>query len=507
MADKKLKANLEIDGSLIVKASPNGQGDFLTIGNTGLIQKRTQLEITQDLNLPTPTDVANWNTSYSWGNHAGLYSLLNHTHNNLKTVNANLWNDINDILYGDNFVFTSSVSYQKANMFPSAWSTNAILSIGTYVDEGFAGTQIGVASAESSLYIRHKMFGTWGGWAKFWTSENLTQASINSWNNAAAFASNFNANNFILNQISSFQGGANFWISGGYAEWMFKAPKMQFGTPDSGQARDMQIEGNYGDYTLDFTRIQGTIALPIKVGGILISNDYGTNPPTNGLFVKGAIVNQGINADSIVYTDTNKQLVGITGAVGQLLRRSTTGFEFFTPDYLTPGSLTGYATQTWVNSQGYLSSETSQWYNNSYEFSIASPLNLGSKGIDTKGGFASNTQVLAMDSIVADDVHTVIRHNVNDDNIELEIPPAENFIDREIVITNNVSTSSSTTGLILLVGDPVRLNSTTNIESICGVSYAPFGAPFPNFWSSITIKSIKDNTTNGASWYAIDKSR
>lgn len=159
MADKKLKSNFEIDGTLIVKNTDNGQGDFLTINSSGLLRKRTPLEILQDLNLPTPADIANWNTAFSWGNHAGLYSLLNHTHNNLKTVNANWTNDVNDYLIGDNLMFTSSISYQKANMYPSAWSTNAILSIGTYVDESFAGTQIGIASAESAIYIRHKMFG------------------------------------------------------------------------------------------------------------------------------------------------------------------------------------------------------------------------------------------------------------------------------------------------------------------------------------------------------------
>lgn len=162
----------------------------------------------------------------------------------------------------------------------------------------------------------------------YYNTSHFTQTNINNWNNAATFASSFNANNFIKNQSTSFQAGGSFWISVGLAEGIFKSPAMQFGTPDSGSARDMQITGNYSDYTLDFTRIQGTVAQSIRVGGVFVSNDYSGTAPVNGLYVKGAIVNQNINVDSIVYTDANKQLIGVTGTQGQVLSETSNGFAF-----------------------------------------------------------------------------------------------------------------------------------------------------------------------------------
>ena len=59
----------------------------------------------------TPTNIANWNTAYSWGNHAGLYSLTEHSHPYLPLAggvmgNTNIVTNLNaDLLDGQNGSF------------------------------------------------------------------------------------------------------------------------------------------------------------------------------------------------------------------------------------------------------------------------------------------------------------------------------------------------------------------------------------------------------------------
>lgn len=85
----------------------------------------------------TSTNISNWNTAYSWGNHAGLYSLLSHTHPYLSLLggemaNTNIVTNLNaDLLDGQHGSFyapaAGSGSYIQ-NQNSSAQSGNIWIS-------------------------------------------------------------------------------------------------------------------------------------------------------------------------------------------------------------------------------------------------------------------------------------------------------------------------------------------------------------------------------------------
>jgi len=53
----------------------------LSIGGSPITSSGTlALSLTAGYSIPTTANQTNWNTAYGWGDHSGLYSLLNHTH-------------------------------------------------------------------------------------------------------------------------------------------------------------------------------------------------------------------------------------------------------------------------------------------------------------------------------------------------------------------------------------------------------------------------------------------
>lgn len=68
----------------------------------------------------TQTNINNWNTAYGWGNHTGLYSLVNHTHNNYYPKTTNNLNG------ADANTLTTDGIYHGYN-----WVNGAMTDIGT----------------------------------------------------------------------------------------------------------------------------------------------------------------------------------------------------------------------------------------------------------------------------------------------------------------------------------------------------------------------------------------
>jgi hypothetical protein len=86
----KVQNGYEIDELHDVLISSPATGQLLRRDSDGLWKNWTPNYLTSftetDPTVPahvkaiTTTNISNWNTAYSWGNHAGLYSLLGHTH-------------------------------------------------------------------------------------------------------------------------------------------------------------------------------------------------------------------------------------------------------------------------------------------------------------------------------------------------------------------------------------------------------------------------------------------
>jgi len=100
---------------------------------TGVISETDPIFIVSPAFAITTSNIDNWNAAYSWGNHAGLYSLLGHTHPYLPLIggemsNTNLVTNLNtDLLDGqhgsfyapakgsDNYISNQDSSAQSAS--------------------------------------------------------------------------------------------------------------------------------------------------------------------------------------------------------------------------------------------------------------------------------------------------------------------------------------------------------------------------------------------------------
>jgi hypothetical protein len=65
--------------------------------------------------IPTTTEESNWNTAYGWGNHAGLYSLLGHTH---------ALDDLSDVFIGSGGPLHSQLLRYETGLGWHNWTPN-----------------------------------------------------------------------------------------------------------------------------------------------------------------------------------------------------------------------------------------------------------------------------------------------------------------------------------------------------------------------------------------------
>ena len=86
---------LEINGAGSMLVSPNGE-ETLIVGDTGLLYNMVEIVTVNDIS-------PNWDTAYGWGDHDGLYSLLNHKEDALYSPNGlkNLTLDNTNFIYND----------------------------------------------------------------------------------------------------------------------------------------------------------------------------------------------------------------------------------------------------------------------------------------------------------------------------------------------------------------------------------------------------------------------
>lgn len=155
MPSKPFLIDIDARGSIFIGSIPNNVGNFLTVSSLDgkTISRRTNQEVISDLNLLTtahaanvitPTDISNWNTSFGWGNHAGLYALSSHTHPydnyvswNLKTNGVQrigvVKDGILDIVAGSN----TSVSYSAGGVVTIAASDNNTWNANTQAIAGY----------------------------------------------------------------------------------------------------------------------------------------------------------------------------------------------------------------------------------------------------------------------------------------------------------------------------------------------------------------------------------
>ena len=75
-----IRNRVEINNTGNANISPNGTNSII-VQNTGSFYNGVEIATLNDLN-------ANWDTAYGWGNHAGLYAALNHTHTDLDVLTS-----------------------------------------------------------------------------------------------------------------------------------------------------------------------------------------------------------------------------------------------------------------------------------------------------------------------------------------------------------------------------------------------------------------------------------
>ena len=86
---------LEINSNGFMGVSPNG-AETIILSNDGLLYNMVEIATVNDIN-------PNWDTAYGWGNHDGLYSLLNHKEDSLYSPDGlkNLTLDNTNFIYND----------------------------------------------------------------------------------------------------------------------------------------------------------------------------------------------------------------------------------------------------------------------------------------------------------------------------------------------------------------------------------------------------------------------
>ncbi len=99
------RLEINVAGSMFV--SPNG-AETLIVGNEGLLYNMVEIATVNDIN-------SNWDTAFGWGDHDGLYSLLNHKESQLfspnSQVNFTLTNTGGILSYNNNIRFKVDANY------------------------------------------------------------------------------------------------------------------------------------------------------------------------------------------------------------------------------------------------------------------------------------------------------------------------------------------------------------------------------------------------------------
>lgn len=194
----------------------------------------------------TTNNAGNWNTAYGWGNHAGLYSLLGHTHDYLpiggKAADSEAVDGIDSsrIIYGENSTGSKSISNAtldgalKSGFYtvgtggiPNATSVNFVMHTAYNGVGNLAGFDLACNdSTTSSFYLRPATGGGKGSWQTIITSANISSQSVN----YAASAGNAStlggyspnqtggANTIVQRDVNGYIQNSYFYTSGGGSE-------------------------------------------------------------------------------------------------------------------------------------------------------------------------------------------------------------------------------------------------------------------------------------------------
>lgn len=118
----------------------------------------------------TTTNISNWNTAFSWGNHAGLYMTQGQTRT-----------DINSINNGGN-------RYDPSVNNP----TNEHYAVLTYGNGGNVTGQLATHFVNGNLYSRGYN-STWSSWRRYWNDTDFTNSNISNWNTAFGWGNHASA--------------------------------------------------------------------------------------------------------------------------------------------------------------------------------------------------------------------------------------------------------------------------------------------------------------------------
>lgn len=118
----------------------------------------------------TTTNISNWNTAFSWGNHSGLYMTQGQTRT-----------DINSINNGGN-------RYDPSVNNP----TNEHYAVLTYGNGGNVTGQLATHFVNGNLYSRGYN-STWSSWRRYWNDTDFTNSNISNWNTAFGWGNHASA--------------------------------------------------------------------------------------------------------------------------------------------------------------------------------------------------------------------------------------------------------------------------------------------------------------------------
>lgn len=456
-------------------------------------------------------------TGLTWGTPIRMWSS-----NDFSQMNVNSWNNfvstLNITEVAKPKVYAINSNHYYSSIYAAPLSNNSIYSLGTMVlySNGYwysesigdrsAGAGVptyrndmhagAVLSSTSNNVGQQIMFdeigqiyarGGTGAWNRFWSDLDFGQKVISKLK--SLFQSTFRAR-YIKLTASSVQGWNGGYISMTefevYSDFVNVAlSKTVTGTNISsfnGQPASILVDGDTGGFSyFNNTNVLGEIVIDLGA-------EYDiTHVIAHGYFDIRTKVSYSIDGTSYqLFTD----IKGVAGGPNEAKSYSQLQKDI-------ENSRVSY---DWGNhaTAGYLTSEISEWEENTYEYAVPYPHNgIGSKGIYTNGGYSSKTQIISTNSSVKDDVEHVIRWDNGTGDIDLEIPYATNFKDRIITISNRNSDSSIR--YINLTGESVYHSLGLTIDKLTSAKFADSGSggAFPDRFSSITIKSIN---SDGLHW-------
>jgi hypothetical protein len=404
---------------------------------------------------------SNWNTAYGWGNHASAGYLTSIT--SLQVTNAlgyTPYNSSNPAGYTSN---TGTVTGTGTTNYLSKWTGSTSIGNSILYDNGSA---IGINTASPFESSAFKLDVNGG-------------VIIKNTSGVAA--------QLILIDSNPATGGNNGFVqlsAGGNTGTAFGQWQTYYGTSIASGTLRLQPAGG--------VVLVGSSTAITGAGLFQVAGDVNI---TGTFRVNGVAIGSGTTLNGTGFVKASGTTISYDNSTYYLASNPN--------GYITSSALSGYATQTWVQSQGYLTSVSDVWVNNSGD-SMTGNLSFGSSGAGLT--WAANTDGASITFESTSDGASGGRALSNllialTDNGDEGLRVTSDNVELFFVNTNQIQYKGANLATQSYVTSQGYLTGITSLQVTNALGYTPYNASNPNgyitgYTETDTLASV---TARGAS--------